>query len=185
MANPFHGQNSPTLSVFSFQESFGIRVFIDEQGNPELVLADICKAVDYSNPSKAQELIDVDDLTKREVIDSMGRKQIAICCTEPGLYQFLCSSQVEKAKPFRRWVFAEVIPAIRRTGHYGRPSLKESLALRGQLIKALDALAGCRCAFSKRILFDQVSDLCRQLGQPVPNAALIGQDPAQTDLEGF
>jgi prophage antirepressor-like protein len=184
-SDPFHGQTAPAPSIFSFRETFGIRIVTDPQGHPWFVLADVCKAIDYIDPSQAQKLIDLEDLRKLEVADAMGRVHPAWCCTEPGLYQFLCSSQVEKAKPFRRWVFAEVLPAIRRQGCYGEPlDLAEQLRLQTALFKFLGDLQGCTCAFSRKLMVDMIRVLCRQLGQPLPDLSLIGKDPWRTNPEG-
>ncbi|SMF96168.1 BRO family, N-terminal domain [Methylomagnum ishizawai] len=186
MANHAQGASAPVPSVFSFQSLFNVRVLSDAQGMEWFVLADVCKAVDYSNPSDAQKLIDVDDLEKFEVIDSLSRVQTAWCCTEPGLYQFLGSSQVEKAKPFRKWVFGEVLPAIRRQGFYGQPvSIQDQTRLETQLGRYLDRLESCNCAFSKKLTLDRIGVICRQLRQPLPDISLIGKDPKQTALEGF
>lgn len=186
MASPFHGPVAPNPSVYSFQETYGIRIVSDEQGNPWFVLSDVCKAIDYKNSRDAQKLIDVDDVEKRYVIDDLGRQQEAWCCTEPGLYQFLCSSQVDKAKPFRRWVFAEVLPAIRRQGYYGQPlDVAQQLRLQAQLVKFLASLKDCRCAFSRQIVVDCIRVVCRQLAIDLQDLAKIGADPAQTGLEGF
>jgi hypothetical protein len=38
---------------------------------------------------------------------------------EPGLYSLILGSRKPEAKRFKRWVTHEVLPAIRRTGHYG------------------------------------------------------------------
>jgi hypothetical protein len=72
--------------------------------------------------------------------------------------------------------------------HFCGPQMlppREGIALRAQLLKLLTALQVCHCAFSQRILLDQVRDVCRLLGQPLPDLSLIGQDPKQTSLEGF
>lgn len=184
MTNPFQSASAPT--VFNFQETFQIRVILDGEGNPRLVLVDICEAIDYSNTSKATDLIDEDDLTKLEVIDSLGRAQMVWCVTEPGMYQFLCSSQVPKAKPFRKWVFGEVLPSIRRLGYYGKVvSAADQAKLEAQLMRYLKDLQACRCAFSYRLIVDRIKVICRQLGQPVPEITLIGKDPKQTSLERF
>ena len=37
---------------------------------------------------------------------------------ESGLYSLVLSSKLPGAKKFRRWVTSEVLPSIRKTGHY-------------------------------------------------------------------
>ncbi|CAB3978274.1 toxin Bro [Paramuricea clavata] len=41
-----------------------------------------------------------------------------ILITEQGLYQLIFGSELNTAKEFRRWVFTEVLPSIRKTGSY-------------------------------------------------------------------
>ena len=38
--------------------------------------------------------------------------------TEPGLYELVFGSHLPAAKEFKRWVFEEVLPAIRKTGEF-------------------------------------------------------------------
>lgn len=109
------------LIPFQF-ESHQVRTVTDDAGEVWVVVADIASAIEYSNTSRLVELIDEDDLTKREVIDSLGRTQFVWVTNESGTYQALLRANVPKAKPFRKWVTAEVLPAIRRTGGYGDQS---------------------------------------------------------------
>ena len=37
---------------------------------------------------------------------------------EPGFYELVFSSKLETAKKFRQWVFAKVLPSIRKYGYY-------------------------------------------------------------------
>ena len=38
--------------------------------------------------------------------------------TEPGLYELVFGSHLPAAKEFKRWVFEEVLPSIRKTGEF-------------------------------------------------------------------
>lgn len=96
-------------------------VMID--GEPWFALADICSALDLSNPSQVASRLDEDALITNEVIDSMGRPQSARFVSEPGLYEVIATSRSPKAKPFKRWLFSEVLTSIRKTGSYGKPSV--------------------------------------------------------------
>jgi hypothetical protein len=40
------------------------------------------------------------------------------CISESGLYSLILTSRKEAAKRFKKWVMAEVLPAIRKTGSY-------------------------------------------------------------------
>ena len=41
--------------------------------------------------------------------------------SESGLYSLVMRSDKPQAKPFRKWVTSEVLPAIRKTGQYVAP----------------------------------------------------------------
>jgi prophage antirepressor-like protein len=100
-------------------ESHAVRVKLDEKGQPWFNANDVCTALEFVNPHKAvADHVDSDDLTKREVIDSIGRRQIANFINESGLYALILGSTKDAAKRFKRWVTSEVLPAIRKTGSY-------------------------------------------------------------------
>ncbi|MSS84529.1 hypothetical protein FYJ24_07070 [Actinomycetaceae bacterium WB03_NA08] len=109
------------LIPFDFQGN-ALRVIL-VGGDPWFALADVCTALDLSNPSQVASRLDEDALITNEVIDSMGRPQSARFVSEPGLYEVIATSRSPKAKPFKRWLFSEVLPSIRKTGSYGKPSL--------------------------------------------------------------
>lgn len=103
-------------SVFSFEDA-NVRTI----GTPDLplfVAIDICNALQHSNPRKAiKDLVDPEDLIKSE-IETNGGRQTVNCVNESGLYALIFGSKLESAKRFKRWVTSEVLPAIRKTGHY-------------------------------------------------------------------
>jgi len=96
-------------------------------GEPWFVLADACKVLDHSNPTMAAQSLSPDDLSTTEVIDSLGRSQVARIVNESGLYELIFQSRKPEAKAFRRWVTTEVLPAIRRTGTYNAAPLELDL----------------------------------------------------------
>lgn len=102
---------------FNFQHHEVRVVTID--GEPYFALADVCRALDISNPSQVAARLDDDALITNEVIDSLGRKQAARFVNEAGLYEVIFISRKPEAKRFKRWVTHEVIPTIRKTGSYG------------------------------------------------------------------
>lgn len=110
---------------------------------------DICEALGYSNSRKAvADHVHSDDVTKRDVIDSLGRTQLANFVTESGLYALIFGSEQERAKRFKRWLTSEVLPAIRKTGRYETKARKQSSLLsttRAQL-SIIDAMAAAVAA---------------------------------------
>lgn len=104
---------------------FGTIRTVTIDGEPWMVGKDVAQALGYSNPQKA--LGDhVDDEDKRQgdgvtIRDPIGREQHPTIINESGLYSLVLSSKLPGAKKFRRWVTAEVLPSIRRTGGYQIP----------------------------------------------------------------
>lgn len=107
------------MMIFNNPEFGSVRtVCID--GEPWLVGKDVAVILGYSNTRKA--LLDhVDTEDKRDGVtirDSIGRQQNAVVINESGFYSLVLSSKLPTAKKFKRWVTAEVLPTIRKTGGY-------------------------------------------------------------------
>src|SRR5690606_34171986 len=70
--------------------------------------------------------VDEDDSSIQGIVDSLGRTQQKKFINESGLYSLIFGAARqgnnpeirEKAKQFKRWVTAEVLPTIRKTGGY-------------------------------------------------------------------
>lgn len=52
------------------------------------------------------------------LVSTLGGPQRATLVNEWGLYRVVTRSDSPAAEPFRRWVFREVLPSIRKTGQY-------------------------------------------------------------------
>jgi len=134
------------MQVFKNPEFGEIRtVTID--GEPWFVGKDVCVAFGDKNHNRSLSRVDDDDKKEKEIIDSIGRKQKAICINESGLYSLLFSMQPQKANKdgvsdaypteiqkridklhrFKRWVTSEVLPSIRKHGAYMTPSTIEKV----------------------------------------------------------
>lgn len=102
-------------------ENQGVRIF-SKAGEVWFVLADVCKVLEIGNTSMAAARLDRDekaDLTITEV-SSNGVKQARdyLLVNESGFYSLVLRSRKPQARRFRKWVTAEVLPAIRKTGRY-------------------------------------------------------------------
>lgn len=132
------------LAVFSFENS-QVRTF-GTADNPLFVFSDVCAVLQHSNHNKALGMVDPEDVSKMEITDSKGRKQTVNCVNESGLYALIFKSRLESAKRFKRWVTNEVLPAIRKQGHYECPiatitpaqqlQLREEVAKRAKAVSA-------------------------------------------------
>lgn len=78
---------------------------------------DAAKLLGYANTKEAiKRHVSAEDkrVVKRDPSDA---RQITII-SESGLYSLILSSKLPEAKAFKRWVTAEVLPALRSTGSY-------------------------------------------------------------------
>lgn len=119
------------LQVFQYCQTMDVRMVM--QGNePWWVLADVCRVLDLSNPSKVAERLDDDEkmtLTLGEGHSGQrGGAQKAIIINESGLYSVILRSDKPQAKAFKRWVTHEVLPSIRKTGGYRSGGRRLALA---------------------------------------------------------
>lgn len=133
------------LQTFQY-ESLQLRIQQDENSEPLFHANDLCALLHYSNPRDAvARHVDNDDVVKRDIIDSMGRTQQANFLREPGLWALIMRSDAPNAKPVQRWVFADVLPSIRKTGGYNATHqpfpTKETLTL-AEFMAAKDYIAG-------------------------------------------
>ena len=120
------------ISLFNFEGS-QVRVLVDGKGEPWFVANDIAAALGYERPQKAVlDHVPNDDLLIQEVIDSIGRAQNTNTINESGMYALIMSSKLEGAKRFKRWVTAEVLPSIRKTGSYSRNPAPPQYAIKSE-----------------------------------------------------
>ena len=113
------------IQVFDFEDN-AVRV-VDIDGEPWFVAADVCRVLELSNPSKACADLDDDEaaLTSSYSRSSNGteQKRDMLIISESGLYNLIFRSRKPEAKKFRKWVTAEVLPSIRKTGMYVAPEM--------------------------------------------------------------
>lgn len=104
------------LQIFSNSEFGEIRTALVND-EPMFCLADVCKALEMSNPTMVAQRLDDDERTKLD----LGRQGETNFITESGLYAVILRSDKPNAKKFRKWVTSEVLPSIRKTGSYSMP----------------------------------------------------------------
>lgn len=109
------------LQIFNNPDFGEIRTLtIDDE--PWFVGKDVATALGYSDTKSAvADHIDTEDKTliQRGQIATLEIPNRGLTIiNESGLYSLILSSKLESAKRFKRWVTAEVLPAIRKTGTY-------------------------------------------------------------------
>ena len=98
--------------------AFGSVRAVSVNDEPYFVGKDVAEILGYSNPRDAlSKHVDAEDRGVANC-DTLGGTQELTVINESGLYSLILSSKLPKAKEFKRWVTAEVLPAIRKTGGY-------------------------------------------------------------------
>ena len=122
------------FTIFKFGDS-EIRV-INKCGEPWFVAKDVCDALNLTNSRKALTALD-DDEKGVTLSYTLGGEQNLSIVSESGMYTLVlrCRDAVNKGSvphKFRKWVTAEVLPSIRKTGSYGN-TRKAKKALPGKI----------------------------------------------------
>lgn len=127
------------LQVFEYEDHRQFRV-VDIDGEPWFVLSDVCRALDLrpNNGSYYRHAERLDSDEKQTIprdrlataSSPLGAEQerhlpqSALVVSESGLYSLILGSTKPEAKRFKKWITAEVLPAIRKTGGYNlRPQI--------------------------------------------------------------
>lgn len=133
---------------FNFNTT-AIRVQVIE-GEPWFVLADVCRVLDLRNVADAAARL-ADDEKGIALSDTPGGAQEVVIVNEQGLYRLIFRSRKPAAEQFRRWVWADVLPAIRRTGGYGAPAAPIDLTDTATLHRLLLDHTGRTLASEERV----------------------------------
>ncbi|MPQ68320.1 MULTISPECIES: Bro-N domain-containing protein [unclassified Pseudomonas] len=104
-------------SVIPFRfESREVRtLLIDDQ--PWFVGSDVSAALAYTEASRMTRNLDEDEKGLHIVVTPGGEQEMLVI-NESGLYSAILRSRKAEAKRFKKWVTAEVLPAIHKYGHY-------------------------------------------------------------------
>ena len=148
--------NQTQLSTFKF-ESNSIRT-LAINNEPWFVAKDLCNAINISNYRDAIERLDEDEKGVA-LTDTLGGQQEMNIVSESGMYTLIlrCRDAVKKGSVphrFRKWVTAEVLPAIRKTGKY---ELKTTVDDRTGLRNAVNMLVS-----KKGLIYSDAYNLVHQ-----------------------
>lgn len=104
-----------SIIPFSFDQH-AVRT-IEQDGQVWFALNDVTDALEFTRGRNAARMLDDDEKGARIVSTPGGDQEITII-NESGLYSLILKSRKPSAKRFKKWVTAEVLPAIRKTGSY-------------------------------------------------------------------
>lgn len=155
------------LQVFSYQSNEVRTVMRGRE--PWFCLVDVCRVLELSNPRSVADRLDEDERRKFD----LPRQGETWFINESGLYNVILRSDKPEAKPFRKWVTSEVLPAIRKTGQYKANTLPDGTRDMLAEAKARNARARAASVWVKLAQFN-----------PVPTYQQICAHYASAELTG-
>jgi prophage antirepressor-like protein len=170
-ANPF---------IFSAKE---VRTATDENGTVWFCAKDVFEALDIEWKGSGYSLRSYPDEWKGALLlRTPGGTQEAVFIQEPAVYRVIFRSQKPEAVAFCNWVCSEVLPALRKQGHFGLVKDADQIKYTNLLMNLLDRLTKTKDAFVYAMLERRLRNLCNAMGEPMPDIGLLGQDKNQLPL---
>ena len=142
-----------SIVQFSFENS-SVRTLGDAI-SPLFVAADLAAILGYGSTKDATRILDDDEKQTVSIVTN-GGKQAMTAVTESGLYAMILKSRRPEAKRFRKWVTSEVLPTIRKTGHYDAPETLTTEEMY-EIRKAVKARAK-NCAIHYQTIYNALYD---------------------------
>ncbi len=135
-------ENKNEIVLFKHDEFGEVRTIVID-GEPWFVGKDVTEILGYKDSVNAlKSHVDAEDKKGWQITTPSRGMQQASVINESGLYSLILSSKLPKAKEFKRWVTAEVLPSLRKHGAYFTPeALYKTLCDPKNLIEILNALA--------------------------------------------
>lgn len=136
------------LQVFNNSE-FGELRTVTIDGEPWFVGKDVATALGYNNSRDAiAKHVDAEDLNTVAIRDGIKGNPNMTIINESGLYSLILSSKLPTAKRFKRWVTAEVLPTLRKTGSYSlapiEPAVPRRVLNADDYLRASAIVSTCR-----------------------------------------
>jgi prophage antirepressor-like protein len=124
------------LTIFNYEQN-EVKTILDDKFEIWFLAKDVCNILELTEVSKFMERLDDDEKLIRKIFAS-GQIRDMWFINESGLYNLVLSSNKKEAKKFSKWVRAEVLPSIRKTGSYNYQPLNQLLPAE---IKARNSIA--------------------------------------------
>ena len=103
-------------SIFNFNQH-GVRIAFDVNGQPLFCLPDVGQALDIKNAIASRFKLNPKGVHEMYTLTNGGTQKLTFI-SEENLYRIVFRSTKPEAINFQNWVFAEVLPTIRKTGSY-------------------------------------------------------------------
>ena len=171
------------LQIFNNPEFGDIRT-VKIDGEPWFVGKDIAEALGYEKPTDAvRKRVDYENRGISKMETPSGKQDMTII-NESGLYSLILSSKLPNARKFKRWVTSEVLPAIRKTGHYETPGYTPKATSVGEvvnLIKITKETMKEQGATPSEVA-EAVKSICDQFGVSLPDSFVKPKETTMTDV---
>lgn len=135
------------INLFEFKSVDGALLAkvgaISIDGQPWFIASDVAAALEYSQTQGLTRLVDDEDKNSA-IIQNGCNYQNQSLINESGLYTAVIGSNKPEAKRFKRWITAEVLPEIRKTGSYLLPALRADIPDFADEVAAARAWADAR-----------------------------------------
>lgn len=171
------------LQIFSNAEFGNIRtVTID--GEPWFVGKDIAEVLGYSNSKKTLgDHVDTEDKRGSQIVTPGGMQTMTVI-NESGLYSLILSSKLPNAKKFKRWVTGEVLPAIRKSGHYEAPTYTPKSTSVGEVVNLIKITRQTmkEQGAAPTDIAQAVKEICEQFGINLPQCFVKPKETTMADV---
>ena len=107
--------NDERFQIFSKENLGSVRTVL-VNNEVWFCIKDICDILELTNPTVVAKRLDEDEKAKFDL--GLKNGELTNFTNESGLYALIVRIDKKEAKPFRKWITSEVIPAIRKTGNY-------------------------------------------------------------------
>ena len=113
------------VKIFNNEEFGEIRT-VTVNNEPMFCLADVCKALGLTQPSKVRERLNEKGVNTIPTLTPGGRQNL-LYVNESNLYKTIFQSRKESAERFTDWVTSEVLPSIRKHGIYATDNVIDNI----------------------------------------------------------
>lgn len=103
------------ISTFNFNNN--ALTVLDDGTQPLFVAKEVAVILGYSAAEAMTRRLDDDEKLIRQIVVS-GQNRDVLLINESGLYSSIIGSNKPEAKAFKKWITAEVLPTLRKTGQY-------------------------------------------------------------------
>jgi prophage antirepressor-like protein len=166
----------------AFEQS-DIRVQVDEDARVWLCAADVFRALDIAwRGSKSLKNYPEKWIRLRN-LRSQNAEIDTFFISEPAVYRVILTSRKAVAQRFAEWVFEDLLPSIRANGFYGQLDSIARKRVTDSIVKVGNAICKGDAFTQQLLLMPELRNLYLMLRIPVPDLALLNNDPTQYRLQ--